>query len=110
MTSWRIEPQQARAIVAQSEADADGISTATKTMESAIGQAIGALHGGTRSAAAIADVAIDPLGVDILAAKQQISVAIAATRAAIAAYEHGDEAMAADADRNVADVEWDGGE
>jgi hypothetical protein len=110
MTSWQIEPGQARAIITQAESDAEGIATATRTMESAIGQAIGAVRGGTQSAAALADLAIDPLGVDILAAKQQVSTAIAATRSAIAAYERGDEEMATNANRHVADVEWGGDE
>ena len=110
MTSWQIEPGQARAIIAPAETDAAGIETATRTLESAVGQAIAAVRGGTQSAAALADLAIDPIGVDVLAAKQQISTAIAATRSAITAYEHGDEEMATDANRHVADVEWGGDE
>jgi len=110
MTNWQIEPGQVRAIITQAETDAAGIETATRTLESAIGQAIAAVRGGTQSAAALADLAIDPIGVDLLAAKQQISTAIAATRAAISAYEHGDVEMATNANRHVADVDWGGDE
>ncbi|OEI70188.1 DUF6507 family protein [Curtobacterium sp. ER1/6] len=110
MTSWQIEPGQARAILAQAETDAASIGTATRTLETVTDQAISAVRGGTQSAAALAGLAVDPIGVDILAAKQQVSTAIAATRAAITAYEHGDQEMATNANRHVADVEWGGDE
>ncbi|WP_439692672.1 DUF6507 family protein [Curtobacterium sp. SP.BCo] len=108
MSRWRIDPAQARAIVNQAEQDAAGIDTALKTMEHAIVNAMNAVKPGTKAALAVQDLGIDPVGVDAIAAQNQVETAIRQTRAALSAYAGGDEAMAANANRHVTDVQWGG--
>jgi len=105
MSRWRIDPAQAGAIVSQAEQDAAGIDTALKTIEQAIVNAMNAVKPGTKTALAIQDLGIDPVGVDAIAAQNQVATAIRQTRAALAAYAEGDEAMAANANRHVDDVQ-----
>ena len=106
MDGWRLAPALARAIITKAETDAEGIAKATTMMETAIGHASAAVGTGSQAAAALADLSIDPLGIDLQAVKNQVATAISATRSSISDYEQGDEQMATDAAKHVADVRW----
>jgi hypothetical protein len=110
MDGWRLDADRARAVLTKAESDAEGIAKATTTMETAIGHATAAVGTGSQAAAALADLSTDPLGIDLLAVKNQVATAISATRSSISDYEQGDEQMATDTAKHVADVGWGGSE
>ncbi|MBT1679782.1 DUF6507 family protein [Curtobacterium aurantiacum] len=99
---WRIDPAAARTAISAAETEADGWSDLEVSLTTALSDAFSALSAhGPKTAAALGKVRTNPFEIDLLAARQHVQRAVQGTRDAIAAYERGDEAMAASYENSV---------
>ncbi len=94
MDGWRIDPRAARAILRQASSEAhDGMHRAMQTVASSVERAHAAAGPETR--AALLALGSDLFEAEIAATRARLNANISAADHAIAAYEHGDEHMAA---------------
>lgn len=93
---WRIDPAAARAAIAGARTEADGFGQLEVGLVEALQTASAATAGkATATTASLERILTDPFELDLAGVAQRLSTAVAATEAAVAAYEAGDDEMAA---------------
>ncbi|ROP65585.1 DUF6507 family protein [Curtobacterium sp. ZW137] len=99
---WRIDLAAARAAIAATETEIDGWGDLEVSLTTALSDAFAAVSAhGPATAAALGKIRTDPFEIDLLATQQQVRRAVEGTRNAVAAYESGDEEMAARYEKGV---------